>query len=347
MMRRMRLAVPIVVLTLSGVLALVARPAAPVTDSAREPGPLRGVRLRGKTGLRLLVAAKRPFVLTVDTGRVTAVRGVRPVILGTLSVEGVGGRAAVVAAGSPARADIYAVRTGGRVSRLGAGTAVAAAANGRSVWIASSVGGRRCDLRQVALDGRLVRAGRPFACPSTLVSAGSLGLVVNRTRIVNPQSGRTVLRTRWGVLAASGRKLVLAGPGKQFTLTDGVSGAERRLRWPSIVTGLDQFAIDPRGRFIALGFADPAWRGGGKQVLDVWLLDTQAGSLEQLPGMPAFVSLKATSMAWTDDGRLVLLAERSGKEVVAVWRPGQTQLALKTVRLPKRDSGSDTFAPLR
>jgi hypothetical protein len=62
--------------------------------------------------------------------------------------------------------------------------------------------------------------------------------------------------------------------------------------------------------------------------------------------MPAVVGLKHTNMAWTHDGRLVLLAESDGKEIVAVWRPGQRRLALKTVRL-ERTGGSDTFAPVR
>jgi hypothetical protein len=79
----------------------------------------------------------------------------------------------------------------------------------------------------------------------------------------------------------------------------------------------------------------------------VWLLDTRTRKLTQLPGMPAFVSLKFTSMAWTHDGRLVLLGESSRKDVVAVWRPGRQRLALKTVHLPRRTSGSDSFAPLR
>lgn len=345
-MRRMRLAVPFIILALSGVLALVARPSAPAIDTARQPAPLRGIPLRGKTGLHLLVAAKPPYVLAVDTGSTIAVRGIRPVDPGSLSVEGVGGRAAVVVTGTPSRADLYAVRSGGRVSRLGVGTAVAPDKNGRSVWVKSSMGRRRCDLRQAALDGRLVRGRRPFACASTLVSGGALGLVVNRTRLFDPVTGRTVLRTRWGVLAAAGKRLLLAGPGRQFTLTDGVTRSERRLRWPSILTGIDRPAVDPRGRLVALAFAVPAWQGGAKQALDVWLLDTRTGSLGQLPGMPAFVSLKATSMAWTADGRLVLLAESGGKEIVALWRPGQRRLAVKAVRLPKRDSGSDTFAPL-
>jgi hypothetical protein len=141
---------------------------------------------------------------------------------------------------------------------------------------------------------------------------------------------------------------VLAGPEKQFTLLDGKTRATRRLPWPSILPFRDHPAADPRGRFVALAFAVPAWDDEGNQALDVWLLDTETGKLTQLPGMPALVSLKRTSMAWTDDGRLVLLAESNGKDVVAVWRPGQRRLGIKTMSLPNRsDSGSDSFAPLR
>jgi hypothetical protein len=163
--------------------------------------------------------------------------------------------------------------------------------------------------------------------------------VVNRTRVVDPFTGRTIRRTRWGVLAAAGQTFVLAGPGKHFTLLNVSSGTEIRLRRPSILSGIDQPAVDPRGRFVALAFADPS------QVLDVWLLDAKTRKLTQLPGMPAFVSLKRTNMTWTDDGRLVLLAESDGKEVVAVWRPGRRSLALKPVQL-EPTGGSDSFAPL-
>jgi hypothetical protein len=62
--------------------------------------------------------------------------------------------------------------------------------------------------------------------------------------------------------------------------------------------------------------------------------------------MPAFVALKRTNIAWTADGRLVLLGE-SGRPLVAVWRPGDRRLAVKRVRLPERTSGSDSFAVLR
>jgi hypothetical protein len=147
-------------------------------------------------------------------------------------------------------------------------------------------------------------------------------------------------------LAVAGAKLVLAGPAKQFTLLDGKSRATHRLPWPSVLGFRDQAAVDPGGRFVALAFASP---GGSNQALDIWLLDTETRKLTQLPGMPALVALKRTSIAWTDDGRLVLLGERpNGNDVVAVWRPGQARLATKTVALPDRsDSISDSIAVLR
>ena len=101
-----------------------------------------------------------------------------------------------------------------------------------------------------------------------------------------------------------------------------------------------------RGARVALNFAVPFWPGGG-QALDVWVLDARTAKLSQVPGMPALVALKRTSIAWTDDARLVLLGESAGKEVVALWRPGQKRLAVKAVRLGRHSGYSDTFAPLR
>jgi len=62
--------------------------------------------------------------------------------------------------------------------------------------------------------------------------------------------------------------------------------------------------------------------------------------------MPALVDLKRTSVVWTHDGRLVLLAQADGRKVVGVWRPGTGGLALKTVDFPDRTAGSDSFAPI-
>jgi hypothetical protein len=230
------------------------------------------------------------------------------------------------------------------MTSLGVGESVVPAGDGHSVWIKRR-DGSRCTLRQVALDGRTLRVPRAFPCTTTLYPGGALGVVVNRTRVIDPRNSRTVLKTRWGVLAAAGTHLVLSGPGSRLALLDASTGAERRLRWPSILAWLDQPAVDPTGRFVALSFAAPAWTGG-RQVADVWLLEVRTGALTQMPGMPAFVALKGTSLAWTDDGRLVLLGESAGRDVVAVWRPGHRHLSVKTVHPLERSGSSDSFAPL-
>jgi hypothetical protein len=315
--------------------------------AANEALPLRGKALSGKTGLRLVVADNPPFALDVDSGRVTPVRGVDSLKRGTLWVVPVGGRAAVVVArGVWRRADLYGVRARGPASRLGTGADVVPAADGESVWVKSFLAPPRCTLRQLRLDGSVVTPARPFPCRSTIYPGGEVGVVMNRTKLLDPRTGRTILTTGQGVIAAAGKTLVLSGPGDSFTLLNAATRKTRRVPWPQTIGRLDAPAADPRGRYVAVAFANPAWAGG--QGLDVWLLDLATAKLTHLPSMPALVALKQTSMAWTNDGRLVLLSESGGKDVVAVWRPGEARLAIKTVRLPDRsDSASDSFAPLR
>lgn len=76
------------------------------------------------------------------------------------------------------------------------------------------------------------------------------------------------------------------------------------------------------------------------------MLDTATQRLTQLPGFPAQVDLKFSSMAWTEDGRLVLLLQGGGRTVVGVWTPGARSLPLRVVRLPERTGGSDAFVAL-
>jgi hypothetical protein len=201
-------------------------------------------------------------------------------------------------------------------------------------------------LRETSLDGTTLRSVRPFPCGTVTDPSGLHGIVVRRTKLIDPLTTRTRVTTRFGVVAVTAKRLVLAGPGRRLTLLDIATGARKVFAWPSILFGGDGAVVDPSGRFVALGFAVPAWQGGGRQAMDVWVLDTATGKLTQVPGMPAFVSLKRTSMNWTRDSRLVLLAENNDKAIVAVWRPGQRHLAARIVPLPKRDGGSDSFAIL-
>lgn len=293
--------------------------------------------------VRLLVASNPPFVLDVASGEVTRLAGVPPLERGTVRVVGVGGRAGVVIADGPGSPRLYGVSgRSARVAALGSGAYAWPAAAGGRAWIQtrSATG---CRLRLAGLDGRTVRPPRRFPCATGSDPAGNgLGLVVGRTRIVDPHTGRDVVRVRSGIIAVAGTTLVLQPGPRTLRLHDARTGRERPLRWPSDLPYRDAPAVDPAGRFVALAFAAPATQ------LDVWLLDARTGRLTQLPGMPTIVALKRTSLAWTDDGRLVLLGEREveGKSFVAVWRPGWKRLLTKPVDLTGRSGASDSFAPL-
>ncbi len=268
--------------------------------------------------------------------------------LSNVSIASVAGRAGLVVAG----AEVFAMQgRAARLKRLGPARAVVPSADGRTVWLKRDVG-RGCQLEQVRLDGTRTGVRSRVACGWLVQPGAGLGIVARRTSVIDPATGRVVYRARFGILAAAGRKLVLSGPGKSFTLVDVDTGSEAQLPWPSILPFIDHRpAVDPRGRFVVLGFAAPAWSDDSGntigQVMDAWLLDTRTAELTQVPGMPAFVGLKTTHMEWTSDGRLVILGEDDQRDFVAVWRPGQRALAVKTLRLPQRVGYSDSFAPIR
>lgn len=313
--------------------------------------------LVGSTGLRLLVSADPPFLLDVDTGAVTPVTGLNVEGNPVLTVLAVGNDAIVWldrrAPAGRSRAEIYVVRHGTtNAIRLATGWDVAPAQGGHAIWLLRFRDGHRCTLSEIGLDGRVHRHAHPIGCATRLLDTGSGAVLVHARTVADPATGRTLpsTGTLWAI--AGGRALSSGGSGPPLTLTDLSTGRRRRLPWPSQIRGSDQAGTDqtvvqPDGRLIALDFADPAYGGTGTQVTDVWLLDPATGRFRHLPDMPAAVLLKATSMAWTTDGRLVMLAQTLGPardhSLVAVWKPSQRQIALRPVRLPARTSGSDTF----
>jgi hypothetical protein len=315
------------------------------TSKARLPVPLRGMPLTQPSNLHLLVADNPPFVLDVDSGTITRIRAAAAPRHDVVSVLAVGGRAGVIVAGYP-KARMYAVSTRDtRPVYLGTGRDVVPDGDGTTLWI-RSFDRPGCHLRHVSLEGRRIGGIHQFACRATIYPGGKLGLVRSRTRVLDPGTARTVLRTRYGILAVAGKNVLLAGPGPKFTLLDVVSRRERTFLSPSILSGRGDALPDYAGRSIALEFGNPAWQLTGNQVIDVWSLDTSSGALTHVPGMPAFVDLKFTSMQWTGDGRLVWLAETDRRGVVAIWNPGARQLLMKRVSLPTRMGGSDSFAVL-
>jgi hypothetical protein len=116
-----------------------------------DPVPLAGTPLSEASRLHLLVASNPPFVLDVDSGRVSPIRA--PVVMkrGVLSVTAVAGEAGVIVAGFPGQ--IYVVRArGARPTYVGGGRDVVPSGDGRSAWI-KSVSRSACRFRRVGLDG--------------------------------------------------------------------------------------------------------------------------------------------------------------------------------------------------
>ncbi|MBA2357811.1 MAG: hypothetical protein H0V84_05215 [Actinobacteria bacterium] len=218
-----------------------------------------------------------------------------------------------------------------------------------AVWLKTFTDARHCTLREVTLGGGKRRAPRPLPCSARLIDAGAGAVIVQGSSIVDPQTGRTLLRAS-RVWARTGQfVLTVAESRASLTLADLASGERWRLPWPSDIGGADsqggtdQAAVQANGRLVALAFSDPAYQDGGTQVTDVWLFDPASRRLEHLPDMPATVSLKSTSMSWTSDDRLVILGQTARQDVVAIWKPGQARIATRSIRMPARNSGSDSF----
>lgn len=338
--------------------SLSARSSTVATAVAR-PRQLHGVPLTAATGLELLVSADPPYLLDLDSGAVRPVTG--------LGVRGPGPVLSALAVGRDAvvwidrrpltrgieKDGIFLVRHGATIAtRIAVGSDVQPAADERSVWVKSFSDAHHCALRELNLAGRELRAPRPVPCSAALINPGAGALLVDGRSVIDPASGRVLLRTGSVWVIAHHLALTVGQPLHPLTLTDLRTGEHRALRWPSRIggpqAGPDEAAVDPRAKLIAVSFSDPAYELTGTQVTDVWLLDPTAGRWQQLPDMPADVALKFTSMSWTSDGRLVMLAQTptrgpASHDVVAVWRPGEESLAVRSVHIPARDSGSDSF----
>jgi hypothetical protein len=239
----------------------------------------------------------------------------------------------------------------------------------KAMWIFQYTDATHCTLRQVGLDGRVLRASRPIDCRAGISQDTPAGLLAMNNssepggavvyELIDPASGQVTRRFPNQVFAIAG-DWVLGAAGPQVTYENASNNAQRvpfvltslsgtarhELGWPSELPWTDEVRVSPDGRLIAVAFAAQADAG---QVLDVWLLDTVTRRWHHLPDMPAGVGLNFTSMAWAADGRLVLLASTGGggdggeSILVGVWRPGEARIAVRPVELSRREGGSDSF----
>jgi hypothetical protein len=318
-----------------------------------------GVPLRGRTGLRLLVAAApAPVILDVDSGAIQPVTGLPADDDRSVHVEPVGEDAAVVSRrdcrGSGCQADsvVYLVRRGGTVAtRLAAASDVESSIDGRGVWLLSRQDATHCRLGLVALDGRPRRPPRPAPCEAALIEELPAGLLLHVGGSGAGGGPYSALATADGGLrrlpevvdGVAGRDLVLGTvePGRLVALTDLASGVSHRLPWPSTLADHVMGLIEPHpaGRLVSVAFY-PA-RTGDEQTLDLWLLDLTTRRWRRLPDMPLRLAPSKPQAAWTADGRLLLLAGLADEQasLVAVWRPDEPRIAVRRVPLPR--SGQD------
>jgi hypothetical protein len=147
--------------------------------------------------------------------------------------------------------------------------------------------------------------------------------------ILDPRTLRVVLSADDIVAVIGDRVLVedLSG----FALLDGDGSRERSLGQPAAVGYPTDGVVSPNGRYVAVEFRNPA------QYMDLWVLDLQTFEWIHAPSMPVLAYVKRTGPLWTCDERLVILGSfgsGEGEQELVVWRPGQSQLAIRSVDFP-------------
>ncbi|RZQ65045.1 hypothetical protein [Amycolatopsis suaedae] len=316
-----------------------------------EPGPLAGAP--APAGLRLLFATAPPVVFDVGTGVATPVPAAPPGDRLT-SVFRAGSTSVLLSAERCGAtcvqpAEIFLL-DGPHARSIGQARSAAPTADGRGLWLVRHEG-EVCRLVRAGLDGTETSLTRPSSCDTGVRAETSAGLLItvraNRQSeqsaqdvLVDPATGRT-LRQRGRVLGMAGDQVLfteLTG----FTLLDQRTGVEQPLPDPLPSGEPGDALTSPDGRYLAVPFGDPAWRGTSTQVFDVWLLDLAARRWIRAPSMPVSARLKHQAVDWAPDGSLVLagaLGPRSASgdpaTVVGRWQPGAEQWQVAQVRLPE------------
>ncbi|MDQ3871189.1 MAG: hypothetical protein M3301_06205 [Chloroflexota bacterium] len=309
--------------------------------------PLRGDGLRGRTGLRVLVAdVPGPFVLDVDRGTVESVKGLPGGGHRGVSVQAVGKDALVFSyrVCGRCRPDprLYVVRHGTLAAVRLAGTAEAVPSlDGEGLWVLTRRYARQCAIRKIDLDGRLLHAPRQVRCGTGLVAELPAGLFVSYSGPLGSDSHHELLEPDGRVVRLPYQEaqpvvgnLVLTGADRRtpLLLHDIRTRARSRLRWPSTPDyGLSEVTGEPNGPLAIVEFA----KYSPVHKVDLWLLNTRTRRWQHLPAMPARLIPKITDVKWTTDGRVVIL---SG-DLLALWRPGEPRLAVARVK-PSKQPGT-------
>ncbi len=309
--------------------------------------PLRGVPLAGPTGIRLLVAGvPAPYILDVDSGRSTRVKGLpsgeRGVYLARVGDDAILGSYRLCPACGSRPFMHYLLRHGGAVATpLARAFMSIGSRDGKGAWLLTNRGRHACMLREVDLAGHDRRPPLLASCNTglaadlpggLLISYSDPGGVNSRMELVRP-GGRDLKYADWAAQPLVGN-LVLGGTDglSHLTIHDMLRRTNRRLRWPArLGFSVGEVVAEPDGPRVAVEFARyPLAR------IDVWVLDTRTGRWQHLPDMPTRAVPNSTSLRWTGDGRLVIL----DGSALGVWTPGSDHIGIRRVRQARQPGSS-------
>ncbi|NOX23959.1 MAG: hypothetical protein GXP36_12860 [Actinobacteria bacterium] len=293
---------------------------------------LCGRTLDGPTGL-VLVVGDSLVDIDVDTRqRIEGLpdgSGFVPPAEQPIWAQRVGPDAVIGVGDSSGRWEVFAVRPGSlRAIPVGFGSPTPGLGG---VWLREKISVDDCRLSKVGLDGATLYESSPTDC-SVSFAETSLGLVGQREVdgalsgvIVDPEDLSTTLFDVGMIRGVLGNRILhQAARGSDFALLDTLTGDEITIDLPVRFGQPGYGQLSPDGRYLAIPFKSPL------QVFDIWVLDILTLQWSRVPSMPVVAEVKATTISWVADGRLVILLtlEPAGHQLTT-WTPGDPELQVR------------------
>ncbi len=294
---------------------------------------LCGRAMEGPTGLVLVVG---DTVVDIDADTRHRIEGLPdgsgfvPPAEQPIWAQRVGSDAVIGVGDVSGRLEVFAVRRGSqRAMAVGFGSPTPGLGG---VWLREKISADECRLSKVALDGEILSESASVDCDVSLIEETSVGLVGVREVdgafsgvILDPEDLSAPLFELGLIRGIFGsRVLHQAGGGSDFVVLDTLTGEEVAIELPVRFGQPSYGQLSPDGRYLAIPFKSPL------QVFDIWVLDTETLQWTRAPSMPVASGVKATSLAWVPDGRLIILLtlEPAGHQL-ATWTPGDSELQVR------------------
>ncbi|WP_129669825.1 hypothetical protein [Phytoactinopolyspora endophytica] len=303
--------------------------------SAEDLGTPEGVPLTGATGLRLVDGN---MLVDLDQGERSKITGLPEGGDRWVEAHEVGHRT-VLTVGCALECDdpnqVFVLSEDAtEAMRIASDVVMAPAPDG--IWVTTYETDDICTLAKIGLDGRTMTPARAIDCAVTVREETPLGLLVwidgRGDAILDPADLSEPVREDGTIHAVVGTRMVVTG-GEGFAVVES-DGSSTTVEAPESVGRPYDGRVSPDGRYVAFSYQHPAWPGP-RQRLDVWVLDLNKMEWAQVPSMPVAAALKVTTEFWAPDGRLMLLGSFEERHLLAAWRPGESELAIREVTLPE------------